>query len=306
MKMLELRAGSLLLQKCRKVKCGARKFLSRYKCTWLLLSFYVFNNSDVQTKRNKNSPSTLLRATAIIKPQRVITLQPPAHEARALAGTRISSWARARRERGGAARSQRRLGWESCPGYLPNSTWLLWRAPARAPTADAMRTVTRVWTPRYTFHFLCFRGFLFLSHLVFPKLLGAANARSARLRAASSAGAGGKFSRESSSFLGVAGEKVQVVNRFLVPAWGSKYSGITAEFTIDGLGESQVQNTGLNTESGPERSLFMCVWVCLVYQPNRGDLSPTFCASCIYSIVLIFSQHSHGCNRKKKKCDKPS
>lgn len=32
------------------------------------------------------------------------------------------------RQRGGAALRRRSQGWETCPGYLPNYTWLPWRA----------------------------------------------------------------------------------------------------------------------------------------------------------------------------------
>lgn len=38
---------------------------------------------------------------------------------------------RARVERGGAARSRRRQGWETCPGYLPQRTW-----PTDAPRPE--------------------------------------------------------------------------------------------------------------------------------------------------------------------------
>lgn len=39
----------------------------------------------------------------------------------------------ARPVRGGAAQSHRSQGCETCPGYLPNSTWPFRRAPSRAP-----------------------------------------------------------------------------------------------------------------------------------------------------------------------------
>lgn len=45
----------------------------------------------------------------------------------------LKMWARTparpqARQRGGAALRRRSQGWETCPGYLPNYTWLPWRA----------------------------------------------------------------------------------------------------------------------------------------------------------------------------------
>lgn len=47
------------------------------------------------------------------------------------ASLRVSAQARTRDEGAGPARSRRSQGWETCPGYLPNSTWLPWRASSR-------------------------------------------------------------------------------------------------------------------------------------------------------------------------------
>lgn len=132
---------------------------------------------------------------------------------------RISPWVRARaRRRGGAARSQRSQGWETCPGYLPNYTWLFWRAPSRGfHSGQSEEYDPSLKRDDWGRHFL----FCLIDLLYLPKEKHSLGQVVVTITAV----AEGKVFQWVFLLFGCSCRKLQVVNRFLVRARAQSTAG---------------------------------------------------------------------------------